>query len=86
MSGFGLKSPLRRLIVVEDYFFNSADDLCSKMLEVFAEDVRNRQKLYKVIPISHPKQQRRTKKGIEIAGCQKARMILFLNLSNQTAS
>ena len=45
------------------------------MLEVFAEDVRNRPKLYKVNRISDPKQQRRTKKKIEIAGCQKAIMI-----------
>ena len=77
MSGFGVKSPLRRLIIVEEYFFNTADELCSKMVDVFAEDVETGQKMYKVIPISDLNQQRRTTKGIEIAGCQKARMISF---------
>ena len=62
MSGFGLKSPLRRLIVVEDYFFNSAGDFCSKMLEVFAKDVRNRQRLYTGLSLKcDPEDRNRTK-------------------------
>ena len=77
MSGFGVKSPLRRLIIVEDYIFNSADELCKKMKVVFADDVEKKQKIYKVIPISELNQERRKTVGIEIAGCQKARMISF---------
>lgn len=77
MSGFGVKSPLRRLIIVEEYMFNSADELCEKMKVVFADDVEKSQKIYKVIPIRELNQERRKTVGIEIAGCQKARMISF---------
>ena len=40
MSGFGVKSPLRRKIVVEDFFFGSADELCIFLQETFQDDPR----------------------------------------------
>ena len=46
------KSPLRWLIVIEDFFFGTTDELCEKMKRVFADDVEKDEKYYKLIPIS----------------------------------
>ena len=38
MSGFGLKDPLRRAIITDDFFFNNAKELHQLLEEHFRED------------------------------------------------
>ena len=47
MSGFGVKTPLRRAIVTEDFMFNSAEELKIFLDKHFEEDSS---KIYEVIP------------------------------------
>ena len=78
MSGFGVKSPLRRAIVTNDFLFNTAEELELFLKETFKDDDR---KYYKTISSDFIEQCHKTKGiGVVIDGCQKARMIsLFPN-------
>lgn len=75
MSGFGVKSPLRRKIVTEDFFFETADELCEFLQETFSDDDT---KTYTTISTVNLQKLRRKTNGVPIDGCQKARMIALL--------
>ena len=75
MSGFGVKSPLRRAIVTDDFMFNSAQELENFLKEHFMNDDR---KSYVTIPSEDLVEERKNRgKGIKIKGCLKSRMISF---------
>ena len=78
MSGFGVKSVLRRAIVTDDFMYNTADELVSFLKETFKDD---QHKHYKLLPSDLIEECRKEKgEGIFIKGCKKTRMIsLFPN-------
>ena len=78
MSGFGVKTPLRWAIVMEDFMFNTALELtCLK--KIFEND---KNKLYQYIPSELLKQMRQEKgNGVTIKGCRRSLMISFFPCS-----
>ena len=78
MSGFGVKSPLRRAIITDDFMFNTADELLIFLKSTFQDDQR---KYYATISLELVEEKCKNKgDGITINGCLKARMIsLFPN-------
>ena len=72
MSGFCVKSPLWRKIVVDDFFFESANELSILLQCTFEDDPM---KVYTTISSDELRNNRRKKGGVPISGCQKARMI-----------
>ena len=78
MSGFSVKSPLRREIVTNDFMFNTAEELMSFLQNTFKDDDH---KYYKTISSDLIEQCRKNKgDGIVLDGCRKSRMIsLFPN-------
>ena len=73
MSGFGVKSPLRRAIITDDFFFNNDLELIKFLEKVHEGDT---QKYFKHLPSEKIEQARQDKgNGVRIVGCQKSRMI-----------
>ena len=70
MSGFGVKFPLRRKIVTEDFYFDKAVEIKAALEEEFQEDDR---KIYEIV--EKKSLEENAKEGISIPGCRKARMI-----------
>ena len=68
MSGFGVKTPLKRAIVTEGFFFSKSDDL-----KIYLEEKNeNNYKVYVHLDIMDREVQR---EGFKIKGCQKLHMI-----------
>ena len=59
-------------IVTEDFYFDKAVELKSALEEEFQEDDR---KIYEIIENKSLEEKRKSKEGISIPGCRKARMI-----------
>ena len=70
MSGFGLKTPLKKAIVTHDVFYDTAEKICNFISEEMKEDDT---KVYEclVIPSGPPEE------SIEIPGSQKLHMISY---------
>ena len=66
MSGFGLKDPLRRAIITDDFFFNNAEELHQFLEERFREDPS---KFYTVISSDVLAKSRENKSELMIKGC-----------------
>ena len=75
MSGFGVKTPLWREIVTNDFFFNTAAELTSWLIKTFGDD---ESRYYKLI-LEEVIQEHRDKRGdgIKMDGCSKSRMLSF---------
>ena len=70
MIGFGLKTPLRKAIVIEDVFYDSAQ----KVFEFISEKMkRDERKIYECREISSEQ----PKKQIKIPGNRKCHMISY---------
>ena len=77
MSGFGLKTPLRRAIVCENFWFNTSKELYDFITEKYSTDTS---KIYVNIPAADLTTKRGKKseeEEIVIKGCRKSRMISF---------
>ena len=75
MSGFGLKCPLRRHIITEDFFFNTDKELVAFCQKIHAGDDH---KYFKLLPSDLIVEEQLKKcKGLPIPGCQKTRMLSF---------
>ena len=61
MSGFGVKSPLRRKIVTEDFYFDKDVELKAALEEEFQEDDR---KIYEIVEKKSLEEKRKSKEGI----------------------
>ena len=75
MSGFGVKGPLRKMVITSDFYFKTATELEDRLKEEF-RDCPNRiyttldeDELNKMLKARGP--------GLPIPGCRKARMIYF---------
>ena len=78
MSGFGIKSPLRRKIVTDDFVFNYAEELVLFLKSLFYADTR---KYYAIIPVELLDEARKIRcDGLPIPGGIKAIMIPFLQM------
>ena len=73
MSGFGVKTLLRRAIVTADFMFNTAKEFKIFLEKEFEED---HSMIYEVIPYELL-DELRDERGKPILGCRKARMISF---------
>ena len=70
MSGFGLKTPLRRAIVTSDIFFDNAETVHKYFVELMGNDSS---KIYRLIEgLEHGEHDQ-----LEIKGCQKLHMIAY---------
>ena len=68
-----MKTPLRRAIVMDDFFFNTDEELLKFLKEIHDGDER---KYFERIPAEKIEETRETKgNGLPIPGCRKARMI-----------
>ena len=74
MSGFGLKDPLRRAIITDDFFFNNAEELHQFLEERFREDPS---RFYTVISSDVLAKSRENKSELMIKGCMNCHMISF---------
>ena len=74
MSGFGLKDPLRRAIITDDFFFNNAEELHQFLEERFREDPS---KFYTIISSDVLAKSRENKSELMIKGCMNCHMISF---------
>ena len=71
----GVKTPLRKAIVTDDFLFNTSEELEAFLRNVFADD---KNKHYCVIPADLVSKQHTLRgEGVEIKGCQKTRMLSF---------
>ena len=76
MSGFGVKSPLRQVIVTDDFFFNSDIELVDFFKKVHEGDER---KYFKHLPSDDIEMLRKERSdGVKIDGCRKSRMTALL--------
>ena len=75
MSGFGLKTPLRREIVTNDFMFNTAEELFEYLEQRFASDDSKHYVLLSEEKIASYRDQKGN--GFPIKGCLKSRMISF---------
>ena len=76
MSGFGVKSPLRQVIVTDDFFFNSDIELVDFLKKVHEGD---EQKYFKHLPSDDNEMVRKERSdGVKIDSCRKSRMTALL--------
>jgi hypothetical protein len=72
MSGFGLKTPLRKKIVTHDFYFNTAEELAEFCRAEFASHL---DKHYAIITEEALAEARVFEESRPIAGCRRSRMI-----------
>ena len=77
MSGFGVKTPLRKLIQTEDFYYKTAEDVCCKLSSMFEED---KSKLYIQVPIETLNEKRKLYScvdDIKLPDTRKLHVILY---------
>ena len=75
MSSFGVKAPLLKAVLTEDFKYRSAKDIHEYLTQLFADDV---QKVHCYLPSEEIMAKRQNgAKPIKIAGCMKLHMICF---------
>ena len=73
MSSFGVKGPIRRLIITDNFFYTTAADLVAKLLI----HMNNANYYYKTVDSSSFRRLRKNREELVIAGCRKTRMLSF---------
>ena len=74
MSGFGVKGPLRKAVVTEDFFYNSAEEIHTFLTNRFTDD---HNKHYFLVNSDITSVKRELKVARTIDSCQKLHMIAF---------
>ena len=74
MSAFGVKTPLRRAVVTEDFHYGGAEDICNYLRNKFREDDK---KNYYLIDLETTAELRKSKESFKIKCCQKQHMLSF---------
>ena len=77
MSGFGVKTPLRRVIVTRDYFFNTAKELLVFLQDYFEDDSYTYYTIIKESSLNNARKIARDE--LPIKSCLKARMLSIFN-------
>ena len=74
MSGFGVKGPLKKAVLTEDFSFSSAEDIYNYVQERFQFDTKKNHFLFSVESIA---ENRKFDGSLKIEGCRDIHMIAF---------
>lgn len=73
MSGFGVKGPIRKAVITENFHYNSAEDIHAYLIDLFQGDSNKHHFLLPVESIA----QNRQESHLKIKNCMKYHMIVY---------